>query len=63
MLTKDYINDEINKLCSELDELNEHSLGVLADLLFVKKNFHLWKCGEKFTKEMADAWVQGDDKH
>lgn len=56
MLTKDYINDEIDKIRSQ-DELCERSLSVLADLLFVKKNFHMLKSNEKLSDEKAEWWV------
>lgn len=59
MLTKEYINEEIKNLCENNNELNNRSLSALADLIYVKKHFHLVKCGEDFTSEMAEKWVSG----
>nr|DAE23863.1 MAG TPA: hypothetical protein [Siphoviridae sp. ct9lR64] len=59
MLTKKYIDEEIEALCEHHDELDSRSLSVLADLIYVKKHFHLVECGEEFTSEMAKTWVSG----
>lgn len=57
MLTKKYIDEEIKDLYENYDQLNNRSLSALADLIYVKKHFHLVECGEEFTSEMANAWV------
>ena len=59
MLTKDYINAEIESLCKSNDELNSRTLSVLADLMYVKKHLNLIECSEILTNEIAEAWVSG----
>lgn len=60
MLTKKYIDEEIKNLYENYEELNNRSLSALADLIYVKKHFHLVECGEEeFTSEMAKSWVSG----
>jgi hypothetical protein len=59
MLTKKYIDEEIQSLCKCNDELNSRTLASLADLIYVKKHFHLVDCGEGFTSEIAEEWVSG----
>lgn len=59
MLTKEYIDKELDDFCKHHSELDRKSVSVLADLMYVKKHFHLVECGNESIDEIAGAWVSG----